>query len=173
MGKVGPKPYSPKQQVVLGKEHGKNITNKMELSLHGDQQVPLCRGGLELLVGFPQQDHGHCEQQSRAAATGASNGEERQLPACSWLKTISPFLPSRKHTALGFRSEFHLAGVLLHHMEPRSQGWVCQEKPPEVARALGWARTCTLHFSSRHPHGRWWGTGLLWSPFSSNPKWLA
>ena len=64
MGKGGPKHHSPKQQVVLGKEQGKNIAKKMDLSLPGEQQVPLCHGGLKLPVGFPQQGHEHCEQQS-------------------------------------------------------------------------------------------------------------
>lgn len=63
MGKGGPKHHSVKQQVVLGKEQGKSIAEKTELSLLGRATI-VSHCGLELLVGFHQQDHEHCEQQS-------------------------------------------------------------------------------------------------------------
>jgi len=55
VGKGGPKHHSPKQQAVLARVQGKNISKKTELSLPGEQRETLCHGGLELLVGFPQQ----------------------------------------------------------------------------------------------------------------------
>lgn len=160
VGEGGRKHHWPKRKAVLGRAQGKNIAKMTALSLPGEQRVSLRHGGLELPEGFHSKAASTAS--SEAAATGASDGEERQLLACSWLKTVLLFLPGRKHAALGCLLVSHLAGVLPHHQEPGAQGRLCQDTPPETAGA----RTRTLSFRSRHPHGRRWGTGLLPSPFS-------
>lgn len=106
----------------------------MELSLTGEQQVPLCNSGLELPVGFLQQDYECSEQQN--SSYGCLRQRRKATPCLQLIQNSFAVPPQQETASLGLPLKVPPRRWLAMLQEPQSQGWVCQETPPETARAV-------------------------------------